>query len=124
MASTLALWHPTAEAQLTAANLAWGTIPPRSTGDLRFRVRNRSTTKTANTITVSLVDLDDPVASPTVASQQLLSADGLLFTASLTITQLKPLMTTAVLTLRRVTASTADAGVGRFRLLANAATWT
>lgn len=93
----------------------WGDVPRGSSADKQFKVKNISTTKTATNTVVSLDALTDTV--PSVAAQHYLSLDGVLFEAEITIPSLAP-GESVLVTLRRVTPSTATLAVWNARLIA------
>lgn len=117
----LELWHPTLNQQLAANDLNWGDIPRGSSDDFTFRVKNVSTTQTANNITVSL---DALAGSTAMEAQHSLSDDGSTFGATVIITSLAPDTISSLLTVRRITPSDASIGFYATRLVASAASWT
>lgn len=118
----MALWHPTLDQRVGAAHFDWGNVPRSSSADKTFRVKNLSGTQTANTVSVSLHAHTD--GSPSVPGQHTLSTDGTNFTASIAIGSLAPGAISGVLTLRRVTPSTAQLSLWTLRVIAEAASWT
>ncbi len=122
MADTLQLWDAVADTALPVDFFDWGTVAPRSSADRAFRVRNASTLYTAEDIEISVADLDTP-ADPSVAAQHLCSLDGTHFTATVTLTALAPMSVSSRITIRRVTAETAEAGSFTFAVSATPATW-
>lgn len=109
MAETLVVISPTADSEL---DLAWGTVAPGSSADLKFRIRNDSDEFFARTITVSVDD-----------TTQYLSADGVTFSASLAFAEIAPQAATPILTLRRVIPRAAADGAGSAILTLAVAEW-
>src|SRR3954447_24146331 len=97
-ADTLALWGYTRD--LPIAQIDFGTLPYRSSGDIRVRVKNRSGQYQANGVVVSVEDV-----TADAAGQLLLSLDGVTFTAAVAIGDLPAAAISPVVWLRRVTAS-------------------
>lgn len=118
------LWHPTLDQPLsdTPAYFDWGDTAQGSTATKTFRVKNNSSTLTANTITVSREALTD--LSPTVVSQLDLSYDGGGYGSTASIASLAPGAISNLVTLRRQSSATAELGLGWQRIIAAAATWT
>jgi hypothetical protein len=118
----LRFWHPTTDTEVLGPHFDYGDVPRSGTATVQFRIKNNSTTKTANTITVA----DDALtaASPTLASQTTFSADGTSFSATLPIGNLAPGALSAILHARLVLNATAQIGAWRQRFKATAATWT
>ena len=123
-ADRLELWDPLLDQRLAPAALDWGTVVRGSSADKRFRVKNRSTSLTANSITVSIGDIGS-AATPPVAAQHVFSVDdGETFSATASISSLAPTQVSEVVTIRRVVPATATFGVWTFRVQASATTWS
>lgn len=118
----LEIWHPTLDQRIGAAAFDWGNAARNGSADLTFRVKNRSATKTANSITVSIDSLTD--TTPSFQGAHYVSADGSTFTATINIGGLAHDAISGVLTLRRVLSSTAVLSLWAARLKAIAASWT
>lgn len=118
----LVIWHPTLNQQLGAADLDWGDVPRNSRDETNFRVKNISSTLTANSVVVSLDALTD--TSPTVQGQHSVSADGVTFDTTVPIGTLAPGAISSQLTLQRITPMNATLSLWALQLLANAATWS
>jgi hypothetical protein len=119
---SLRLWHPTLDQQVGGAYFDWGDVPRSSSDDRDFRIKNNSAALTATDILVSIESQSDTV--PSVAGQHLLersSSPG--FAATVTVPSLTPGEISEVLTLRRVTPSTAVLSLWGSRMLAEAASW-
>lgn len=118
----LRLWHPTSDIEVSGAYFDWGDIGGGSSADRTFRVKNNSSTQTANTITVSIEALTD--ATPSVPGQHTFSTPSVpAFTATKALGNLAPGVISEVITMRRTTASTSALSLWWARVLASAATW-
>jgi hypothetical protein len=120
----LAFWHPSLDEEVSDDYLDWGAVARASSADRVVRVRNMSTDYTAVGVTVAVQAPPDDTAVPGTAVQHLLSADGDTFAATAELGDLDPLQTSGPLALRRVTAPDANAGPGRFVLVAGPAAWS
>jgi hypothetical protein len=119
----LRFWHPTTDTELLGSHFDYGDLARGSSKIIQFRVKNNSTTKTANTITVA----DDALtaASPTLASQTTFSPDGTTnFLASLAVGSLAPGALSAIVYARISLTASAAIGPWRQRFKATAATWS
>ncbi len=112
----LEFWHPTLNQRIGPAFFDWGNVPRSSSEDRQFRVKNLSSTLTANNIRLSFEALTD--TTPSVPGQHTLSSDGTNFFAQRTITSLSPGNISAIHTVRRVTPSTAVFSLWALRLKA------
>lgn len=117
----LELWHPTLDERIGAAHFDWGNAPQASSATRDFRVKNRSTTLTANSITVSLVDSTD--SSPSFTDAHDLSNGGAYATTQ-DIGSLAAGAISSVLTLRSSFSPTQPLGTWAARLQAQASSWT
>lgn len=122
----LRLWHPTLDQPLDdqavspdGAYFDWGNVPQGTTQDRTFRVKNNSSTLTANTITVSLQSLT-PATTPDVFTL----SDGGAFGSTVSIASLAAGALSGVLTLRRSTPANATLGLWAARIIAAATSWT
>lgn len=120
----LILWHPTLDQRVGAAYFDWGDVRQSSAATVRtFRVKNNSSTKTANGVSVAFDVLTD--ASPTLlAGQHALSLDGSSFSSTVTIGALAPGAISGTVTIRRTIASTAALSVWALRVVSTATSWT
>ncbi len=118
----LALWDPTLDQALTGAYFDWGDVPQGSSATITFRVKNLSTTLTANSVQLSLNALSD--TSPTLVSQHSLSSDGVTFASTASAGTLAPGTISGVMTLKRTLSSTATLSLWVLRVLAVAGSWT
>jgi hypothetical protein len=125
MATTdrLQIWHPTLDEPLGAAYLDWGDVPRSSSADRSFRVKNRSTTLTANNVAVYTEALNP--GTPSVSGMHTISANGgATFLTSQTIASLAPGAISSVFILRRVIPNNAQVSTWSARVGADVATWT
>jgi hypothetical protein len=118
----LCLWHPTLDQELSGTAFDWGDVPRNTTSTRTFRVKNISPSKTANTSRVAMSAINE--ASPTNVSQHALSDDGSTWVAQVNLGNLAPGAITGVLSLRRVTLTTAQPGLWIMRVFAEATTWS
>lgn len=116
------LWHPTLDQRIGPAYFDWGNVPRNSTADKPFRVKNLSSTLTANSILVSTDATWD--ASPSMVAQHFLNLNGGSFAANQTISALAPGAISNTLVLRRTTPSGAALSLWAARLKAVPASWT
>lgn len=121
----LSLWHPTLDQRITPAHFDWGDVPRSSSADKQFRVKNLSSTLTANSIRVAQEALADAASgNPSVPGQHTLSVDGTTFLAQVNVGALAPGALSGVVTLRRNTPSNAQLGVWAHRVFAEAGSWS
>lgn len=124
---TLRIWHPTLDEPLDDNNSAdgayldWGDVVRGTTGDRAFRIKNNSTTLTANSVNISTEVLTN--TTPTLQSQITYSNGGA-FAASLNIGNLAPGAISSVITVRRTTSSSATLSVWAWRTIAEAGSWS
>lgn len=118
----LELWDSSGTARVSGSYFDWTDVPRSSTGDITFRVKNMSSSLTANSITVAMSALSDP--SPTFVSQHVLSSDGVTFGSTASVASLAPGALSAPVTLRRTLLSNAALGLVAVRVTATAASWT
>jgi hypothetical protein len=118
----LRFWHPTTDTEVLGPHFDYGDLLQGQTAIVQFRVKNNSTTKTANAVVVADDALSVP--SPTLASQTMFSSDGTTYTATLNIGNLAPGALSAVLRARLVLVASARVGPWRQRFKATPGTWT
>lgn len=118
----LRVWHPTLDQIIPPAHLDWGNVPRGSSADRQFRVKNNSSTLTANTVTVSIEALSD--TTPSVPGQYSFSFDGITFTSTVQIASLGPGAISAPITVRRVTPSNATLSLWTTRIIAEAVSFS
>lgn len=117
----LRIWHATLDQAMGAAGLDYGDFGRGGTIDRTFRIKNNSSSLTANSIVLSIGALTD--ASPTVLGQQTISQGGA-FATTQNIGALAPGAISAVCTLRIASTSSTVLGAWRQRLIATAGSWT
>jgi hypothetical protein len=123
----LRFWHPTLDEALddnTSADGAWldfGDATRSTTADKTFRIKNNSSTLTANGINLTTAALTD--ASPTLPAQFTYS-DGGAFSTSLGVGNLAPNTLSAVITIRRTTPSNAALSLWTARVTADPTSWS
>lgn len=117
----LRIWHPTLDQEMGAAGFDYGDFGRTGTIDRTFRVKNNSSSLTANSIVLSTGALTD--TSPTVLSQMTVSQGGA-FASTQNIGALAPGAISAVCTLRIASLSNTTLGLWRQRLVATAGSWT
>lgn len=111
---SLALWGFAADYEIVGLNL--GSVPRRSSEDLRFRVKNLSRTYTAHTVVLDFTGAQ--------SWQYLLSLDGVDYRASVNLSDLAPGALTGGIYLRRITPSTAPLGAQTATVRLTADSWT
>lgn len=113
----LAIWDPSSDVRLGGAALDFGTSTRGTTSSAKtFRVKNLSTTQTANTITVSL--------SGTAASTYTLSTDDVTYSSSVSIGSLSSGTISSVIYIKKTTASNTTLGATTALLTAEPASWS
>jgi hypothetical protein len=117
----LELWHPTSDVRLAPAALDWGNTPRSTTATTTFRVKNRSASLTANSITVSLVDSTDSSPSFTDAHDLDIGSG---YAATQNIGNLEAGAISGVITLRRTWSSTQPLSAWATIVRAQASSWT
>jgi hypothetical protein len=117
----LAMWHPTLDQSIGCADLDWGDVPRASIDNCQVRIKNLSSTLTANTITVSVDALTD--TTPSVPAQHTLSIDGGAFGSTCAVETLAPGAISLTLTLRRTTPPNAALSLWAARISAIALSW-
>lgn len=120
-APRLALWHPTLDQEVTGAYFDWGDVPTSTAATRNFRVKNLSSTQTAQSVGLTMEALFD--TSPTVVGQHTFSPDGTTFTSTLNIGSLAPSTISSVLTLKRTTPSNASLSLWAARIITLPGAW-
>ena len=118
----LAFWHPTLDQELTGAYLDWGDVKRNTTETRQFRVKNLSTTKTANSPRVAMESLTD--TTPTVVGQHQISIDNSTWVSQYTFGNLAPGAITGIVYVKRTTPLTATLSVWNMRLFAESTSWS
>jgi hypothetical protein len=118
----LRFWHPTTDTEVLGPHFDYGDLLQGQTAIVQFRIKNNSTTKTANAVVVA----DDAITipSPTLASQTMFSSDGTTYTATLNLGNLAPGALSPVLRARLALVANARVGPWRQRFKATPGTWT
>lgn len=123
----LRFWHPTLDEPLddnTAADGAWLDFAESTRGttaDKSFRIKNNSSTLTANSINITNNALTD--TTPSVPPQFTFSNGGA-FATSLDIGNLGPGALSSVITIRRTTPSNAALSLWWTRVMADPTSWS
>lgn len=120
----LEFWDPVLDQRIDPSTLDHGDVPrngqPITT---QFRLKNLSTTKTANTITLGVASLTDPSA-PTISSAHQFSVDGgATYAAAPTLASLAPGAISPVLYVRYTPALTQNLSLWAGRLSAVVTSW-
>lgn len=120
----LSFWHPTLDQPLSdfPAYLDWGNRPRSTSQTIQVRVKNRSTTLTASSITVGMDALTD-ASSPTYVSQHLFSYQGSGYASTISIPSLAPGAVSDVVSVQQTLLDTAALGLWAQRLYATAGSW-
>lgn len=116
MADMLALWGDTRSARVS--RIDFGSVPARSSSDVRLRVRNLSSQYTARGVVISVEDV-----TAWASTQLLLSLDGVNFTATVMVGDLPATGTSPVFTLRRATPSDEPTGAKECNIRVHATAW-
>lgn len=118
----LRLWHPTLDQELTGAYFDFGDPQRTLTATKLFRVKNNSSSLTANSILVDFTALTD--TTPTVLGVLAVDNNGGGYASSQNIGNLAAGVISNVLTARLIPSSTAQLSLWRQRIRAAASTWT
>lgn len=120
----LALWKPTLTEDVGASWFDWGDIPPGSSADKSFRIKNLSSALTANDIVVDIVQ-GASTTVPAPHDSMLLSADGgATWSSTLDVAALSPGAVSGVLMVRRTTPLNAELSNWAPRLSVEAGSWS
>ncbi len=98
----LQAWRSDADMRLGGGTLSWGDVPVGSSADKSFRIKNQSDSHSANSVLISVEDLLY-YPSPSLASQFVLSLDGVVWTSTLNIASIGPSTVSSEIFIRRVT---------------------
>ena len=120
----LEFWHPTLNQPLrdTPAALDWGNRPRGTIETKQVRVRNCSSTLTANGVVVGMEVLTD--ASPSLLSQHQFSYNGGAFGATAALGSLAPETISEIVTIRQDLLATAATSLWDQRIVADASGWS
>jgi hypothetical protein len=116
----LAFWHPSSDQAIGAAALDFGDIAQGVSVTKQFRVKNLSSSLTANTITVQVSDL---LPEYTGTGLQV-STDNVTYQNSVNIGNLSSGVISSTLYVRRTVPGAETTTQRQARLLANAASWS
>lgn len=123
----LRLWHPTLDQALDDQDVSpdgayfdWGDVPQNTMLDREFRIKNNSTTDTADDVDIS-TESPTPLAVPDVLT---LSKDGVSFSSTISFTSIAPEEITDICILRRNTPANATLSVAVMRIIAVAGGWS
>ncbi len=105
-----------------SAQMDFGNMPQRSSATRQFKVTNNSSSKTANSVTVSLSP--NRVASPALVGQFEVSTDNIAFANAVNIGSLAPGVSSGTMYLRMKVASNAQLSAWSARIIAHAASWS
>ena len=117
----LRIWHPTLDQEMGAAGFDYGDFGRGGTLDRTFRVKNNSSSLTANSIVLSREAPTD--TTPSVVAGMTISQGGA-FATTQNIGNLAPGAISGVCTLRIASTSSTVLGIWRQRLVATAGSWT
>jgi hypothetical protein len=117
----LRIWHPTLDQEIGAAGLDFGDFGRGGTLTRTFRIKNNSSSLTANSIVISAGAITD--TTPAVAGQITYSQGGS-FAATQNIGNLAPGAISALCTIAIASTSSEQLGTWRQRLIATAGSWT
>jgi len=118
----LRMWHPTLDQEITGAHFDFAEIQRSATSVKQFRVKNNSSSLTANAPALSLEYLTD--ASPTMVGQFQLSSDGSTYANTLTLGNVAPGAISPITYLRAAPSSTAQLSLWSGRVKVVAASWS
>jgi len=118
----LEAWHPTLDQRLGGAVLDFGDVPRNSLQVKQFRIKNRSSTLTANTITVTCDSLTD--TTPPNSGMHTFSTDGVSYAATQIVTSIAPGAISPILYVKRVTPANAVIALWDVRFKGIVTSWT
>lgn len=115
------IWDPVLDSRIAPDHFEWGDVPRESIQERTFRIKNRSTTLTAQSVRVAMEVLND--TTPSIIAQHQLSVDGTTWLAQVNIGDLAPGAVSAPITLRYTVDPGATLSLWTLRLFAEATTW-
>lgn len=118
----LALWQSTENLEANGSTFDFGNVNRSGTYDKTFRVKNCSSSKTANGITLSANANGD--FTPTFVSQTQFSYNGGAFGSTANVGNLAPGAISQTCTMRMALSSTASITSTSLRIIAQASSWT
>lgn len=124
VADRLEFWHPTLDQSLnvTPAWLDWGNRPRGTTATKQFRIKNRSGSLTASSITVGMeAPTDSP--TPTYVSQHDFSLDGVSYSPTVVVSSLAPGAISAPITVRQTLSASASISLWTQRIYGTVGAW-
>lgn len=118
----IAFWMPSTNVPVSPTHFDWGNAPRATTDDKTFRIKNLSSTLTANDIELYVEALTP--GTPVVSGMHTLSIDdGATFQTVQAIATLAPGEVSDVIILRRVVPSNAQVSVWSARISADVSEW-
>lgn len=118
----LSFWHPTLDAKTPVGWFDWGDVPRGTSEDRQFRIKNLSSTLSAEAVEVYVEALSP--GSPSVAGMHSFSLDGgATFRTREVLPTLAPGAVSPVFTLRRVVPTNAPISVWSARVVADVYSW-
>jgi hypothetical protein len=114
-------WHPTLDQRIDAAYFDFGDVRQSTSNTLTYRVKNSSSTQTAQSIVIGTEALTD--ATPTLTTQFQHSTDGTNFSNTINIGDLSPGAISSELSVRRTMAANAALGLWWGRFTATPGSW-
>lgn len=113
-------WSPTVDQQMVPAHLDFGDMPLSTQSQKQFRIKNLSSTLTANSVDLTIEDLE----SSGLASGLQLSLDGSTWLSSVNLGNISPGTISAIVYLRRTVGSAESLRPRVGRINAVAASWS
>lgn len=118
----VAPWESALDIPLAQDSMSWGDVAPGSTQDRTLRLKNMSPAQSANNI---LVYAEDEYNYPTsMASQILLSLDGISWSTSVTLTAISSMSISPLIRVRRTTPVNSPLSTWSPRLRFDVGSWT
>jgi len=121
----LEFWKPSTDSILTPSDLDFGDIARETTTTKTFRVKNLSSTLTANSVVISASTISTASGESTVVGEYSFSTDnGVTYGSTRTISSIAPGAISGVVTARRITTETSLLSVHSVRVNAIAGSWS
>lgn len=118
-------WKPTTDAILVPSDLDFSDMPRESVLTKTFRIKNRSSTLTANSVTITASTLATTTGASTVVAEYQFSLDGgTTYASSRTISSIAPGAISGVVTVKRTTTATSLLSTQSVRINAIATSWS
>lgn len=119
----LQFWHPTLDEEIDGAYFDWDDVARGESTDRDVRIKNNSSTLTAESVSVGVEALTD--STPSFAGSHTFSTDGgSTFGATASLGNLAPGGISSVFTVRRATTTDAQLSLWWARFTATATAWT